>query len=236
MYEKFRTQRSSPSRLNGVAPKNRIGTSLVRKKCRTSEMFFSRRRCCPEPEANAASVPTLTSRGLAVGLAPVVFVAVALAVRFTGVDLLVVVFLAVAVLVAFDGLLARTGRSLMACTSLSSDIPDTRPLSSGMDAVDGADFSVWAVPALHSQGYIVQRFTVDPRLSGWSSGCRIAVRRDALFRRCVFVISCVTTVVAPDSFRCAVPPAGWDGGLVESPSEKAPGHSVSVNRCEVPKR
>ena len=68
MYEKLRTQRSRPSRLNGVAPKNRIGTSLVRKKCRTSEMFFSRRRGCPEPEANAASVPTLTSRGLGVGL------------------------------------------------------------------------------------------------------------------------------------------------------------------------
>src|SRR6185295_7285241 len=65
MYEKFRTQRSRPSRLNGVAPKNRIGTSLVRKKWRTSEMFFSRRRDCPEPGAKAASVPTLTSVGLA---------------------------------------------------------------------------------------------------------------------------------------------------------------------------
>src|SRR6478736_428693 len=65
MYVKLRTQRSSPSRLNGVAPKNRIGTSLVRKKWRTSEMFFSRRRDCPEPGAKAASVPTLTSVGLA---------------------------------------------------------------------------------------------------------------------------------------------------------------------------
>jgi hypothetical protein len=62
---------------------------------------------------------------------------VVLAVRLAGVDLLVVVFLAAAVLVAFDGLLARTGRSLMACTSLSSDNPDTRPRGSGMDAVDG---------------------------------------------------------------------------------------------------
>jgi hypothetical protein len=44
MYEKFRTQRSRASRLNGVAPKNSIGTSLVRKKWRTSEMFFNRRR------------------------------------------------------------------------------------------------------------------------------------------------------------------------------------------------
>src|SRR5262245_53389070 len=111
MYEKFRIQRSRPSRLNGVAPKNRIGTLLVRKKCRTSEMFFSRRRCCPEPAANAASVPTLTSRGLAVGLerrgafatvalatvglaavalaavAAVALAAVAFAVRFAGVDL-----------------------------------------------------------------------------------------------------------------------------------------------------
>src|SRR6185295_2965071 len=64
MYVKLRTQRSSPSRLNGVAPKNRIGTSLVRKKWRTSEMFFNRRRGCPPPEAKAASVPTLTSRGV----------------------------------------------------------------------------------------------------------------------------------------------------------------------------
>src|SRR6476661_1092573 len=73
MYEKFLTQRSRPSRLNGVAPKNRIGTSLVRKKWRTSEMFFSRRRDCPEPGAKAASVPTLTSVGLAdTVLAPLV--------------------------------------------------------------------------------------------------------------------------------------------------------------------
>src|SRR6478752_6910486 len=104
MYEKVRIQRSRPSKLNGVAPKNRIGTSLVRKKCRTSEMFFSRRRGCPELAANAASVPTLTSGALAVGL-----LAVGLERR--------------AVLVTFDGLLALTGRSLMACTSLSSDSP-----------------------------------------------------------------------------------------------------------------
>src|SRR6476660_2612877 len=124
MYEKFRIQRSRPSKLNGVAPKNRIGTSLVRKKCRTSEMFFSRRRGCPELAANAASVPTLTSGALAVGLERRGAVAtVALAVRLAGVDLVVVVFLAAAVLVTFDGLLARTGRSLMACTSLSSDSP-----------------------------------------------------------------------------------------------------------------
>src|ERR1700750_1762120 len=101
MYEKFRIQRSRPSRLNGVAPKNRIGTSLVRKKCRTSEMFFSRRRGCPELAANAASVPTLTSRALAVGLlavglerraalATVALATVALAVRLAGVDLVVV--------------------------------------------------------------------------------------------------------------------------------------------------
>src|ERR1700741_2863658 len=106
MYEKFLTQRSRPSRLNGVAPKNRIGTSLVRKKCRTSEMFLSRRRGCPEPAANAASVPTLASRGLGVGLEPrVAWATVVLAVRLAGVDLLVVVFLAAAVLVAFDGIL-----------------------------------------------------------------------------------------------------------------------------------
>src|SRR5215813_11863543 len=107
MYEKFRIQRSRPRRLNGVAPKNRIGTSLVRKKCRTSEMFFSRRRVCPERAANAASVPTLTSRGLAAGLERrVALAAVALAARLAGVDLLVVVFLAAAVLVTFDALLA----------------------------------------------------------------------------------------------------------------------------------
>src|SRR6476620_10188304 len=63
MYEKFLTQRSRPSRLNGVAPKNRIGTSFVRKKCRTSEMFLSRRRGVPELAAVAASVATLISRG-----------------------------------------------------------------------------------------------------------------------------------------------------------------------------
>src|SRR4029453_8545220 len=128
MYEKFRTQRSRPKRLNGVAPKNRIGTSLVRKKCRTSEMFFSRRRG-GEPDAKAASVPMLTSRGLAVAVARrVVFAAAALVVRFAGVDLPVdfvaVDFVAGDFLaVAFHGLLARTGRSLMARTSPSSDIP-----------------------------------------------------------------------------------------------------------------
>src|SRR5262245_31958694 len=70
MYEKLRTHRSRPSRLNGVAPKNRIGTSLVRKKWRTSEMFFNFRLDCPEPGANAASVPTLISAGLAGLVAP----------------------------------------------------------------------------------------------------------------------------------------------------------------------
>jgi hypothetical protein len=106
-------------------------------------MFFSRRRG-GEPDAKAASVPMLTSRGLAVALARrVVFAAAALVARFAGVDLpvdfvavdfLAVDFLAVDLLavdllavdflaVAFDGLLARTGRSLMARTSLSSDIP-----------------------------------------------------------------------------------------------------------------
>jgi hypothetical protein len=68
----------------------------------------------------------------------VAFAALGVAVRFAGVDLPVVDFLAVAFLVTFEGLLARTGRSLMACTSLSSDSPDTRPPGSGMDAVDGA--------------------------------------------------------------------------------------------------
>jgi len=100
---------------------------LVRKKCRTSEMFFSRRRGCPEPEANAASVPTLTSRGLGAGPA-----------RRVVVDFLAVAFLAVAFLTTFAGVLARTGRSLMARTSLSSDSPDTRLRGAGTDAVDGA--------------------------------------------------------------------------------------------------
>jgi hypothetical protein len=99
-------------------------------------MFFSRRRCCPEPEAKAASVPTLISRGLGVGLARrVVFAAVALAVRLAGVDLPVVDFTVVALLAAFEGVLAPTGRSLIARTSLSSDGPDTRPSDGGMDAV-----------------------------------------------------------------------------------------------------
>jgi hypothetical protein len=66
------------------------------------------------------------------------FVAVAVE-RFAGVDLAVVDFLAVAFLVTFDGRLARTGRSLMVCTSLSSDSSDTRPRGSAMDAVDGVD-------------------------------------------------------------------------------------------------
>ena len=65
------------------------------------------------------------------------FVAVA-SLRLTGVDLPVVDFLATAFLVTFEGLLGRTGRSLTARTSLSSDSPDTRPRGSGMDAVDGA--------------------------------------------------------------------------------------------------
>jgi hypothetical protein len=46
--------------------------------------------------------------------------------------------LAAAFLVTFEGRLARTGRSLMMCTSLSSDGSDTRPRGIGMDAVDGA--------------------------------------------------------------------------------------------------
>jgi len=65
------------------------------------------------------------------------FVAVALE-RVAGVDLPVVDFLAAVFLVTFEGLLGRTGRSLTARTSLSSDSPDTRPQGSGMDAVDGA--------------------------------------------------------------------------------------------------
>jgi len=131
----------------------------VRKKWRTSEMFFNRRRGCPPPEAKAASVPTLTSRGVgesfadrgsvspplradvlvgvalvpdvlvadvsvgvaflvadafvAVALVAVAFLVAALVVRFAGADLPPAVFV-----VAFEGLLARTGRSVMARTSL----------------------------------------------------------------------------------------------------------------------
>jgi hypothetical protein len=139
-------------------------------------MFFNRRRGCPPPEAKAASVPTLTSRGVgesfadrgsvspplradvfagfgavspplradvlvgvalvpdvlvadvsvglaflvtalvafvAVALVAVAFLVAALVVRFVGADLPPAVFV-----VAFEGLLARTGRSVMARTSL----------------------------------------------------------------------------------------------------------------------
>jgi len=136
-------------------------------------MFFNRRRGCPPPEAKAASVPTLTSRGVGesfadrgsvspplradvfagfgavspplradvlvgvalvpdvlvadvlVGLAflvtavvadalvAVAFLVAALVVRFAGADLPPAVFV-----VALEGLLARTGRSVMARTSL----------------------------------------------------------------------------------------------------------------------
>src|SRR3954453_21364996 len=120
MYEKFRTQRSRPSRLNGVAPKNRIGTSLVRKKCRTSEMFFNRRRVAPVPGAKAASVPTLISVGLAeavvgrlIGGAVAATVLVGrftcLAGAFLAAAFLAVVFLAVVFAACRD----RTGRSVM---------------------------------------------------------------------------------------------------------------------------
>jgi hypothetical protein len=105
----------------------------VRNPGRTSEMFFSRRRDCAEAAANAASVPTLTSRGFVAALARrLVSTAVALAVRFAGADVPVVDFLAA----AFDGRLARTGRSVMARTSLSSASPDPKPRGSGMDVVD----------------------------------------------------------------------------------------------------
>jgi len=81
-------------------------------------MFFSRRRGGAEPDANAASVPTVTSRGLDVDVArrlAVVFAAVDfVAARFAGAALPVDDFLAV----VFDGCLDRTGRSVMACTSL----------------------------------------------------------------------------------------------------------------------
>ena len=40
MYSKFRTHRSSPSRLNGVAPMKKTGVVLVRKKCRISAIPF----------------------------------------------------------------------------------------------------------------------------------------------------------------------------------------------------
>jgi len=80
-------------------------------------MFFSRRRGGAEPDANAASVPTVTSRGLDVDVArrlAVVFAAVDfVAARFAGAALPVDDFLGV-----FDGCLDRTGRSVMACTSL----------------------------------------------------------------------------------------------------------------------
>src|SRR5215207_6349571 len=42
MKEKFRTHRSTPSRLNAVGPTKNTGTSLVRKKVRISDML---RRC-----------------------------------------------------------------------------------------------------------------------------------------------------------------------------------------------
>jgi hypothetical protein len=92
-------------------------------------MFFNRRRDCPELEADAASVPTLTSRGLAVALAvrlPGVAVAVVdeaavdvlaadvAGVRLAEADRATLAFSAV----AFVARLARTGRSLMALTSL----------------------------------------------------------------------------------------------------------------------
>ena len=96
-----------------MAPKNRIGTSLVRKKCRTSEMFLSRRRGCADPEAKAASVPTLTSGGLDA-------LAMRAVVRFAGTDLpaaVVAVFFAAAFLATFVGRLDRTGRSLIESTS-----------------------------------------------------------------------------------------------------------------------
>src|SRR5262245_890592 len=127
-------------------------------------MFLSRLRACAEPEANAASVPTLTSRGLDVGPERRDTLAtVPLAVRFAGVDLLVVAFLAVAVLVTFDGLLARTGRSLMACTSLSSsDSPDTKACRT----------TLWRVRHRPSGGRrrfkpLVRREHQFPRLPGW---------------------------------------------------------------------
>src|SRR6476659_1367726 len=126
MYGKLRTQRSSPSRLNGVAPKNRFGTSLVRKKWRTSEMFFNRRRDCPDPGAKAASVPTLISVGLAeafvarlTGGAVAATVLVGRFTRLAGLAFLAGTFLAGAFLpVVFVARRDRTGRSVMVCTSL----------------------------------------------------------------------------------------------------------------------
>jgi hypothetical protein len=72
-------------------------------------MFFSRRRGCGEPGANAASVPMLISRGFAV---------FAEGVRLAGGDPPAAVFVAAVFLAAAEGRLVRTGRSLMAGTSL----------------------------------------------------------------------------------------------------------------------
>ncbi len=67
MYEKPRTHRSSPSRLNAEAPTKKIGVRLVRKKCRISDML---RRPC----AGSVLAPTAISGsrvGTATGSGPV---------------------------------------------------------------------------------------------------------------------------------------------------------------------
>src|ERR1700710_2025296 len=101
-----------------------MGTTLVRKKCLTSEMLFSLRRDLAALGANAASVPTLTSTGStsvgADGDAVVVRATARLAgTAFVGFALTGAAFAGVFVLRC-----VRAGRSDIARTSFSGTSPD----------------------------------------------------------------------------------------------------------------
>src|SRR6476619_2586219 len=92
-------------------------------------MFLSRRRGVPEPEADAASVAMLTSPGVDVTAAAAFFARAGVA-RLTG-AFFAAAFLTGAFLAAVfpAALLVRTGRSLMADTSLSDGSAVSRQCS-----------------------------------------------------------------------------------------------------------
>src|ERR1700753_57066 len=96
-----------------------MGTSLVRKKCRTSDMFFNRRREDWALGAKAASVPTLTSLGSAAGVSVAGGFALA----------------AAALVAALVARCVRTGRSVIAAprsgSLAESRLPTVFPVRAG---------------------------------------------------------------------------------------------------------
>src|SRR5258707_2972171 len=106
-----------------------MGTTLVRKKCLTSEMLFSLRRDLAALGANAASVPTLTSTGSTSGGADGDAVVARATARLAGTAFVRFALTAAAFAGVFGLRCVRARRSGNARTSLSRTLLD-RPIPS----------------------------------------------------------------------------------------------------------